>query len=100
MPSKLTLPLVNLVPSKPTSPPGEPGAVEADLAAGELGAAEVAAVEDLTPIEVEGQALPGHRRAIFEVRGDDPDDGVADFAAGPEGKPLRPGSAASPGAGS
>ena len=26
------------------------------------------------------------------MRGDDPDDGVPDFAAGPEGKPLRAGS--------
>ena len=70
---------------------GELGAAEADRAAGELGAAEVTAVKD-DAREVEVQALPGHRRAIFEVRGDDPDDGVADFAAGPEGKPLRPGS--------
>ena len=52
---------------------------------------EVTAVKD-NAREVEVQALPGHRRAIFEVRGDDPDDGVADFAAGPEGKPLRLGS--------
>ena len=90
---------------------GEPGAVEADLAAGEPGAgevnraagehgiAEVTAVKD-NAREVEVQALPGHRRASFEVRGDDPDDGVADFAAGPEGKPLRPGSTPSPGSGS
>lgn len=28
----------------------------------------------------------------MEVRGDDPDDGVPDFAASPEGKPLRAGS--------
>ena len=62
-----------------------------DPAAGEPGVAEVAAVKD-DAREVEVQALPGHRRAVFEVRGDDPDDGVADFAAGPEGKPLRPGS--------
>ena len=113
-PPKLTVPPENVAPAKLTMPPensappkltcrrrtwrrevdraaGELGAGEADRAAGELGAAEVAAVED-NAREVEVQALPGHRRAIFEVRGDDPDDGVADFAAGPEGKPLRLGS--------
>ena len=73
------MPPENLAPSK------------LDHAAGESGASEVTAVKD-DAREVEVQALPGHRRVIFEVRGDDPDDGVADFAAGPEGKPLRLGS--------
>ena len=102
-PTKLTVPPENSAPPKSTVPPensappkltvaaGELGAAEVDRAAGELGAAEVAAVKD-DAREVEVQALPGHRRVISEVRGDDPDDGVADFAAGPEGKPLRPGS--------
>jgi hypothetical protein len=67
---------------------GEHGGVEADRAAGEHGAVEVAAVED-DACEVEVQALPGHCRVTLEVRGDDPDHGVADFPAGPEGKPLR-----------
>ena len=59
--------------------------------AGIEGAGEVTAVKDHAR-EVEVQALPGNRSFSFEVRGDDPDDGMADFAAGPEGKPLRPGS--------
>ena len=55
-----------------------------------MGADEVAAIKD-NAREVEVQALPGHRSVVFEVRGDDPDDSVADFADGLEGKPLRPG---------
>ena len=77
--------------AKLTSPPENSAPLEADRAAGEPGAAEVTAVKDHAR-EVEVQALPGHRCVIFEVRGDDPDDGVADFAAGLEGKPLRRGS--------
>jgi hypothetical protein len=42
--------------------------------------------------EVEVQALSGHRRVLLEVCGNYPYDGVADFAAGPEGKQLRLGS--------
>jgi hypothetical protein len=38
------------------------------------------------------QALPGHRSVFLEVRGNDPDDGVADFADGLKGKSLRLGS--------
>ena len=51
----------------------------------ELGAAEVTAVKDNAP-KVEDQALPGHRRVIFEMRRDDPNNGLADFAAGLERK--------------
>ena len=72
-------------------PPENSGAAEVDRAAGELGAAEVAAVKD-NAREVEVQALPGHRSVFSEVRGDDPDDSVADFAVGLEGKSLRLGS--------
>jgi hypothetical protein len=60
---------------------GELGAAEADRAAGELGAVEAAAVEDSAG-KVGVQALPGHRRAIFEVRCSDPDKGVANLAVG------------------
>ena len=67
---------------------GELRAAEGDRAAGELGGAEVAAVKD-NAREVEVQALPGHRSVLFEVRGDDPNDGVADFADGLEGKSFR-----------
>jgi hypothetical protein len=70
---------------------GERGATEADRAARELGAAEVTTVKDHAR-EVEIQALPGDRSVVYQVRGDDPDDSVADFAAGLEGKPLRFGS--------
>jgi hypothetical protein len=71
---------------------GESGAVEDDPAAGEVGAVEVTAVEDHAR-EVEVQALPGLRLGHVgsEVRGDDPDHGVADLPAGPEGKPLASG---------
>lgn len=48
----------------------ELGRAEVDHA-GEHGATEVSAVEDNTR-EVEVQALPGHRRARLEVRGNDP----------------------------
>ena len=68
---KSTMPPENSAPSKPTAAAGELGAVEADRAAGEPGAGEVTAVEDHAG-EVEVQALPGHRRALLEVRGDDP----------------------------
>ena len=88
---------------------GKHGALEADRTAGEHGAFEVnlagkhgttkvAAVEDNAP-EVEVQALPGHRSVFLEMRGDDPDYGMADFADGLEGKSLRPG-ASWPGSGS
>ena len=70
---------------------GELGTGEEDCAAGELGLDEVAAVKD-NAREVEVQALPGHRSVFLEVCGDDPDDGVADFADGLEGKSLRLGS--------
>ena len=42
--------------------------------------------------EVEVQTLPGHCRVFSKVGGDDPNDGVADFLAGLEGKSLRLGS--------
>src|SRR5207248_1578654 len=63
-------------------PAGELGAAEVDRAAGKLGAAEVTAVED-DAREVKVQALPRHGRAMPEVGGDDPDDGVADLAVSP-----------------
>ena len=72
-------------------PPENRAPLKLTVAAGELGAAEVAAVKD-NAREVEVQALPGHRSVFFEVRGDDPDDRVADFADGLEGKSLRLGS--------
>jgi len=90
-------------PPKRTVPPGKLGAAEVDRAAGELGApkvdraagkmgaAEIATIKD-NAREVEVQAWPGRRSVFFEVRGDDPDDGVADFADGLEGKSLRLGS--------
>ncbi len=64
---------------------------ETDRAAGELGAAEIAAVKDNTR-EVKVQSLPAYRGAFPEARGDDADDRVADFADSLEGKPLRLGS--------
>src|SRR4029077_540966 len=64
---------------------GELGGGEVDLAAGEPSADEVAPVKD-NAREVKVQALPRHRRIVLEVRGDDPDDGMADFAVGAEGK--------------
>ena len=70
---------------------GELDIVEVDRAAGEMDAGEIAAVKDYA-CEVEVQALPGHHSVFSEVRGDDPDDGVADFADGLEGKSLRLGS--------
>src|SRR5262249_60048217 len=66
---------------------GEYGAAEVERAAGELGAGEVSAVKNHPP-EVEVKALPRRRRAVFQVGRDDPDDGMADLAAGPERKPL------------
>ena len=66
---------------------GEHGVAEDDRAAGEHGAAEVAAVED-HPGEVELQALPGHRRVVSEMRGDDPDDGMAHFPVRPVSGPV------------
>jgi len=66
---------------------GKLGVSEVDLAAGEPGAGEVAAVEDHTG-EVEVEAAPGLRGGSVQVGGDDPDDGVADVAAGLEGQPL------------
>src|SRR5215472_2902134 len=71
--------------------PGELGVVEVDRAAGELSTGEVTAIKN-DPREVVVKALPGLRRAVFQVRGDDPDDGVADFAVGLEGKPFWLGS--------
>ena len=58
---------------------GELGAPKVDRAAGKMGAAEIATIKD-NAHEVEVQAWPGRRSVFFEVRGDDPDDGVADFA--------------------
>jgi hypothetical protein len=98
--SKRTALPENPAPPKSTRPPGELSVVEADRAAGEpgvgkqhdpageSGAAEIAAVED-HPGEVEVQALPGHCRPGAQMGADEPDDGEADFAAGPECKPLR-----------
>jgi len=67
---------------------GELGPDEVDLAAGEVGSNEVTAIKH-DAHEVKVQALPGHRCAISEMRSDDPDDSVADLAAGLEGKPHR-----------
>jgi hypothetical protein len=72
-------------------PPENFGIVEDGEAAGELCVAEVAAVED-NAVEVEEQTLPGHLGPVFEVRGDDPDDRVADLAHRLEGKSLLFGS--------
>src|SRR5215831_4063554 len=63
-------------------PAGELGLAEADLAAGEPGAGEAATIKD-NAREVEVQALPGHRRAVSEMRADEPDDGITHF-------PVRP----------
>jgi len=74
-------------------PAAELGAAEADLATGGHGAGEVATVEDHAR-EVEVQALPGLRLGHIglEVRGDDPDDDVADLSAGPVRGPFSRGS--------
>ena len=74
---------------------GEPGASKStcrrrtrrhrsDLAAGELGTAEIAAVEDYAG-KVEVQALPGHCSVFSKVGSDHPYDRVSDFADGLEG---------------
>jgi hypothetical protein len=52
------------------------------------GIGEAASVEDCLG-EFEVQALPAHRSVFLEVCGGDSDDGVADFAAGLEGRLLR-----------
>ena len=70
---------------------GELSAVEDGPAVGEHGTAEVAAVE-YNALEVELQALPGHRSVLIEVLGGDLDDGMTDFADGLEGKSFRLGS--------
>jgi hypothetical protein len=62
---------------------GELGVVEGDPAPSELGAQEVTAVKDGAG-EIEVQALPGHRGTVFEVCDDEPDEGMADFAAAAE----------------
>ena len=90
---KSTSPPENSAPPKLTVPPENWARLKVAVPAGELQrlVAEVAAVKD-NAREVEVQALPGHRSVFFEVRGDDPDDGVADFADGLEGKSFRLGS--------
>ena len=67
---------------------GEPGDAEADLPPENRAEAEVAAVKD-NAREVKVSALPGRRSVLSEVRGDDPDDGVTDFAVGLEDKSFR-----------
>lgn len=63
-------------------------AAEVDRAAGEPSSVEVAAVEDHAG-EVEVQPLPRCRNVFLQMRGDNTDHSVTDFAACLEGKPFR-----------
>jgi hypothetical protein len=99
-PAKLTSPPQNLAPPKlttapensaklkPTVPPENMAPSKLDPAAGKPRPVEAAAVEDHAG-EVEVQALPGHRRILSEMCGDDPDVGVADLTDTAECEPLR-----------
>ena len=98
----LTYPPENLAARKSTVAP-EHGAGEADPAAGELSSAERTVPPEnwaplksppskTTPVKSKSRPCQDVGRVLPEVSGDDPDDGVADFPGGLEGKPLRLGS--------
>ena len=104
MPLKLTVPPENLAPRKSTVPPEnlarpkstvaarERRAAEVNWsAAGELGAAGKLPPSKTTPVKSKFSPCQDTAASFFEVCGDDSDDGVANLAAGLEGKPHRGG---------